>query len=525
MDPDPDSIPTTAQGRDEEPLGAAYPRAASAEARGGDEHASPLEHESAPGLEGGARRLILRAWPEDERQHRSGRIELRGEEHPDVAAWTPEDSQRAGRVTVEWNGDTAIVTVDGDAAVRAPRQIDLIVERLPGALDVAAIAGSVRVEAVGVAVALRDVGPVHLEQVGANVRVEGVKGHVRIVSIGAHGNVSDVRGDVHIEHVGAHAAVRDIDGDVQIGHVGGHAQLHGVGGASRVDAVGGHLRAGDFGGPLEASVGGHAKLGIASAQSVSVRAGGHIRCQIAKEVGVDLVLASGGGLKVDAQNGGHAAVAGRHAWSGSVGGGGPKVELSSGGALKVSTTGEIIADSAQNGAEQWGEWADDIDAAAAAAASGAVRAARGLEDVAEGIAARVAGALEGLEARLEGMDLREADLVRVRQRVEHMGERFAERLEQRLGRAAARVARAGLRGERHGERHGERYGGRGPGRGRGGGRRQPWANPEAEVEDRAAAAAAPGATGDEVMTILRMLEEKRISAEEAERLLSALSHA
>ncbi len=157
-----------------------------------------------------------------------------------------------------------------------------------------------------------------------------------------------------------------------------------------------------------------------------------------------------------------------------------------------------------------GHWRDvevDLERAAASAAAGAARVAGRFEELAEEIAGRVAEAVSGVEEHLSSLDLGEHDAERLRLRMAHVGERFAERLEHRMRRAVVRAARGGKKVARARVGIGDRT----------------W-DFDLGGDNKVSAAdqAVPGASGDEVMTILRMVEEKRISAEEAETLLAAL---
>ncbi|MEO8083369.1 MAG: hypothetical protein ABI780_06065 [Ardenticatenales bacterium] len=203
--------------------------------------------------------------------------------------------------------------------------------------------------------------------------------------------------------------------------------------------------------------------------------------------------------------------------------------------------GEVAA-AARDAAEHAARMADAAaehaarvaDTAAEHVGDAANRVAERLEGLADDIARRIGAVLHTLPERLAAAGLKPEEIDSIRSGIESAGERAVARIEQKVAHIVARARRAAERGDAKG-RHGRRWGGQveiehegvfghagpfgprgpfgpsgpfGPGGPFGAGARR----------QRAAASA----DSPETMTVLRMLSEGKITAEDAERLLAAM---
>lgn len=439
--------------------------------------------------------------------------------------------------TVVWDG--ADVTVDSPVGceISIPGSASLYIHEVEGALRIKGVAGDVMIGVVGRELSLKNVGPTRIETVGERLKVRGIAGGLEASTVGGSADVESVAGNVRLETVG---------GSLDLAHVHGDVGAN-VGGSARIDR----------------SLDGDSALRIT--------AGGSIECSVPEDVAADIRAAAGGVVRIDLPE--IDIVGGVQHYAGSVGGGGKPIELTAGGSIRIhgATEGpprvafERGADHGRSdqrhgrthdhGHDHINDHVDDFvhdhrhdhararvharvhDAAHAAWDMGPewnarasdfekdvsrlVRDAAGrLDGLAVEINASVAEALSSLPGALESAGLNEEHAARLASRLQRIGERATERAERQIKRAMHRAEReVGRVGRRAGEvsalkavhlRKAIKV------------RTASGATDEGSTRVRAGQPPRPAATGDEVRSVLRMLESGSITADEAERLLSAL---
>ncbi|MGB9776759.1 MAG: SHOCT-like domain-containing protein [Anaerolineae bacterium] len=277
-----------------------------------------------------------------------------------------------------------------------------------------------------------------------------------------------VSGEVRIREVFGDAWMRDVDGSLSVRAVRGDLRAAGLRGGAAVENVGADLRLRPPyvpGAVYGFGVGSAARILVPPDASIRfvLRAGGRVRSTVP-----GLSLTEAGGVM-----------------TGTLGNGEARIEVTAGGhIILLPETGE--------GAE-WGVWV------------------AGMEEIGAVVEARVAEAMALLEARLEET-LRSVDSEEIRRRVERAAERArqaAERYAREAGEAARREAereaerarreaeRARMQAERA-ERRWQRASGRRP------------------EPSRSSVAAA------EILRVLRLVEEGKITPEQAADLIAAL---
>lgn len=377
----------------------------------------------------------------------------------------PED--RVPRILIEHAGsdlrlrgwERAAVAAEGDQATITEQEDGTLVIQGSSDLDVRLPADS----------------EVTVGAVGSDARVTGISGLLRIGSVGSD-LVLRKTGPVSVDAVGSDLRIKRVEGDVRAGSVGSDATIREVNGATRLGNVGSDLYVRDVIGPCEVeNTGSDLVLSTDFLPGAVYRftVGGDIVCRVAPDADVRFHILDCDDLTVDAPGAelhevdAHDEIV--------FGGGAALVELSAGGEIRLVGQDEdyLMAINLQ------------------------------LE---EDLQARLSGLEERLAEQLSGLD----DLIETK----------AERLRQRAEQQAERAMRAAERSLRKAEKrteHGKRkrsftfsFGGdsapRPP--------RPP--RPPAPPEPR------EPVTDDERLLILRMLEQKQISVEEAEKLLAAL---
>ena len=315
-------------------------------------------------------------------------------------------------------------------------------------------------------------GDLRVREVSGPVTVGAVSGDGLLRQVGPltvgeiYGDLSlqSVAGEVRIREVFGDARMRDVDGPLSVRAVRGDLRAAGLRGGAAVESVGADLRLRPPyvpGAAYRFGVGSTARIVVPADASVRfvLRAGGRVRSSVP---GLSLTEAEG-------------------VMTGALGDGEAVLEVTAGSHIL------LVPEAAEEA--EWVAWA------------------AGMEDIGAVVEARVAEAMALLEARLEET-LRSVDSEEIRRRVEKAAERArqaAERYAREAGEAARREAerarreaeRARMQAERA-ERRWQRASGRRP-----------------EVSRPAAAEA-------EILRVLRLVEEGKITPEQAAELIAAL---
>ena len=147
------------------------------------------------------------------------------------------------RLEIHDEGSALTITCDGDCRVRLPESV--------GQLTIAQVGGDIKVRDIGCAVniasgsadvAVRDVaGPVEVGAVGADLRMTDVAGPVNVGSVGADAVVRDVAAPVHIGSVGADLEAKRVQGLLQVASIGADATFREIIGPLNIQSVGSDL--------------------------------------------------------------------------------------------------------------------------------------------------------------------------------------------------------------------------------------------------------------------------------------------
>ncbi len=311
-----------------------------------------------------------------------------------------------------------------------------------------------------------------IERIGSDAKLTEIEGLISIARVGSD-LILRKTGPLEVDAVGGDLRIKRANGDVTIGKVGGDLTLREVEGNTRIDTVGGDLYVRDvLGGCVVDRVGGDLVLSTNLLEGAEYRfsVGGDIVCRIPPEADARIRIMSCADLSVDV----------------------PDVEL-----IEGDTHDEIILG---NGA-----------ALVELSAGGDIRLVGQADDVMmainfqleEDLAARLSGIEEKLSEQLAGLD----DLIASKaERLREKAEKQAERAMRSAERAARRAEQKIDKGKRK-RSFTLSFGGGSASRSTRHSRPQP---PREPVSD------------EERLMILRMVEARQISVEEAERLLSAL---
>jgi hypothetical protein len=380
-----------------------------------------------------------------------------------VIGWDGNDLLVKGdedEIRVEQTEEAVSVFSSGDLSLRVPRTAYLMFKMIGGDASIRGVAGGCEIKEAGGDISIRDVGSLSIDSIHGDLSLSTVKGNVVVNNIHGDASMRDVDGDVTIEMLTEDLSLRGVKGNLHLKNLSGDASIHGVDGNVVIDSISDDLALRGARGNIKVNVGEDVVVYLEPKADgeYTIDAGEDILVVLPKNTNAALDM-RGDEIFMD--------------WPGfendefatervvTLGEGGAKITLNAGGKVRISNRTD-----AGDSADEFGNFA-------------------------------------GLNFDWSGF-----------------GERISRQVEQATARAAKRAEEAARRAERLAERHG-RHGKHGLVVGRwnwdlkGGAPRPPAPPPPPHPPSEAV-------TEGERMAILKMLAEKKISAEQAEQLLAAL---
>jgi hypothetical protein len=367
----------------------------------------------------------------------SGDLFLQGIEQGEVRFQSGED-----RIRVNQSNDNLYIETHASLDISVPQQANVIVEKVGGSAFLTDLQSSLVVQKIGGDLALQRMNNVRIEKVGGGCLIEGVSDSIVIHKIG---------GDL---------TLRQAAGSVEVNMVGGEIDIQMIGGAVSARA-GGNLKlyiTEDLGGPVSLRAGGSAELYVPSNVNAEFVLNSSAQS-------IALVLRNQSQQMVDDMDAGH--------FQFSLGGGEQRVELRTGGDMRVSDESrepESITGELERRENAWKE----------------ARERRGHPSWSGGF----------------GFDRTSAWADMISRRAQEAARRAEQRAQSAMRRTEDQIRQAAER-----EIHRSEW--------RGGGPRPP-APPAPSRPQRNAV------TEQERLMVLQMLQENKISVDQAEKLLAAL---
>jgi hypothetical protein len=404
------------------------------------------------------------------------------------------------------------VSSPSDCVLYVPHDANLEVIKSSRNARIRSVFGSISIKNIGTNLAVRDVGPIHVEKVGTDFSARRVNGDLMVEKVGSSATVVDVghvkfgtigsqlvskriRGDLIVEdRVGGNAVVRDVDGQVMISSVGGNLHLREVSGGITVDVRG------------NATV----EFSPVSWQAYGVDSGGKIRSNIPAEANATFEILSGArDIRIKTPEVSEKIKEGNYVLT--LGEGAASVKLNAGGSVDITTRDmdvKGIDDFEIDFGEEIGSMADEI----------ANQATDQIQAQLEMIESNLNVHLSGLSTSLEAAGLSEERTKRLEERLEQARERAAERAEMAAERAKQKIELKIAAAQRKAERKTRTAAVRAARKAR---------HARGERSYTSMASTPPPQPADPVseqerMMILQMLQDKRIDVQQAEKLLSAL---
>ena len=221
---------------------------------------------------------------------------------------------------VRAKGDVILRNVHAVIGERIERRFDA--ERVLGALQIRAVGGDVRLEAISA--------EAHISTIGGDLTVESMQARLTIGTVGRSADLQRIESDVHIDNIGSMLTAREIGAALHCRNVGAHAMLaevqgpahiHNVGGNLTIEGEMGMLAIHNVGGSLDATnapmagsfnlnIGGNAalKLDARANAKISLRAGGGVDCVLTPDSDATISTFDGHGRRTLRSDNGAGAV-------------------------------------------------------------------------------------------------------------------------------------------------------------------------------------------------------------------------
>jgi hypothetical protein len=398
----------------------------------------------------------------------SGDLTIKGWDEPEVVAKSTSEEA----LTVDQSEEQVNIACQSDCTVRVPYQAEIQVNAVGGNCIVKSLDGSLEIQAAAGDLLLRSVGATRIGQVGGNLTAKNVDG------------------DFQVEAVKGDATARDIQGNFLV-----------------TTDIAGNLVLKDFDGSASATVRGDATLSFDPSPGNEYRfeAGGNLICRIPSDASVKIEITRAGQVVSKIPGAQQASPPG-----------GPKTfTLGEGDSqISIAAGGDVVLSDLPR------DWeVDDIE----------VEIGQDFESMAETITDQVTQQIESqmemLERQLESQFGNIANILNTAgisaQKAERMSERAREASERAQARAQEKLQRAQDKLQRKLEtaRRRAEMRARAAERAARDRRRRPapfnWTPPQADTPREPV-------SDEERMMILKMLEQNKITVEEAEQLLSAL---
>lgn len=469
--------------------------------------------------------LTVRGWDENRIVARpaSGALQLQGDPESGWRLTAPGDAYlsvpRATRLVVQdAHGDSRISGVTGELIVQrcqgnlvlangGPATLgsiggDANLHMLTGGLSITSVAGNLAT--------IRIQGPLQVHSCAGDLAAKEIQGPVEIGAVAGNAVLSNLQGPLEMSSVAGDLAAREVAGPVTVNTVQGNVALAQIHGPVQVEKCAGDLVVRGVTGSIEAQAAGNAGLRLQLPVGVhcQIHAGGDIRCRVSPQVSAQVRLVSGAhdirvkrlGVDLDRQ---------QRNVEFTLGSGEGRIDLEAGGSIllagKLDDTPEF----------EFGPFNVEMDAETQ-------------RQLFERTGVWVQQFTDQIETQMEALSAQLDDRLAQLGTSDEIASRVQAKVQQAMRKAEEKIAEAMRQAEqraRAAEREAERME-----------RRQqrsyvystpptppiPPIPPIPPVPPRAQRAKSAPVSDEERMVILRMVEEGKVSVEQAEKLLAAL---
>jgi hypothetical protein len=403
------------------------------------------------------------------------------------------------------------VSCPTDCVLYVPQEANIEIDSVGSDARVRSVFGNLTITKIGSDLAVRDTGPVTISNVGTNFIGKRINGALEIEKIGSSVTLGDV-GDVNLEIIGNQLVAKRVRGDLKVSQrIGGNAVVKDIDGQVMLKSVGGSLHLQEVSGGITVDVGGNttAEFSPVSWQVYAIETGGNVRCYVPGDVNAQFQILSGAqririktpsvSEKIDDGN-----------YNLTLGDGDASVKITAGGNVDIATR-----------ETDWDSLKDfDIDFTkeiSSMAEELADQATTQIESQLEMLENNLNVHLAGLATSISSSGLSEEKIQEIEERLEQAKERAAERATAAAEKAKMKLELKVAAAQRKADRKVRTAAARAARKAR-----KNWGEESYPVPTSPPRKPVDPVSEEERLMILQMLQDKKISIEQAEKLLAAL---
>jgi hypothetical protein len=119
------------------------------------------------------------------------------------------------------DGSEITIEAGGDCRMRVPNGASFSIDNIGGDARFTSVNNEIELENVGGDLHVRDATSLRAENVGGDLSLRGIQGDVEVDSVGGDVDLRNIDGDVRIDSAGGDALFKMITGDIQMDSIGG----------------------------------------------------------------------------------------------------------------------------------------------------------------------------------------------------------------------------------------------------------------------------------------------------------------
>jgi hypothetical protein len=435
-------------------------------------------------------------------------LQVKGWDRSEVLVKSSSDND----IVLEQQDENVIVSCPNDCVLYIPQKSSLEVKHVGSDARFRSVDDNVTIGKIGTDLSIRDIGSAQIGTVGSDFSARRVRGALSIKKVGSSALVQDA-GDTDLEVVGNQLIAKRVRGDLRVRQVGSSVIARDIEGQVSFDNIGGTLHLRDVNGGIHAILGGAATIDFSpvSWQSYVIQAAGNIRCQIPDDTNAEFDINCGAhSIRINTSEHKETIKEGSYVFT--MGDGDTSVQLTAGGSVNIigQRTGMGDVDSFEfDFGGEFGSLADEI----------AEQTTQQIEAQMELLGEQLNTQLAGLSASLSSSGMSEERMRELQERLERAKERAESRAAVASQRAQEKLERKIAAAQRKAERKARTAAAREARKQR---QRSRFSEPNIVIKPAVRPERREPISEEERMMILQMLQDKKISVEQAETLLSAL---
>lgn len=236
---------------------------------------------------------------------------------------------------VEENGHV-YVTINSSCKLLIPENSSIQIEKGMGSVKISNIKNQINIEKVLGNLVLSDIGAASIEKIGGNFSVRRSSGSVQVEKVAGSLAVEDVA-SFAVEKTGGNCRVKELHGDFHLAKAGGQFVGQSIEGISSVEKVGGSFIARNVRIANDLRVGGNIELNdVTFESSISLKAGGDIEIGLSEEMRDAIFEINAGGSDIRIKAKGEDLQINDYSYEYKLGEGAMMIEVAAGGDVRIT---------------------------------------------------------------------------------------------------------------------------------------------------------------------------------------------